>query len=231
MKRDRFNKLERDMQISSRNLHEFDCAEKPASTFSHPAPVRTPRSRTLTDEEIDLWITVARSVTPGRGKMVPYPSKPATTSEPAAGPPASRITGEVPPPPPKTNPPIPALSGVERRLKAKLAQGKAGVDAVLDLHGMHQHTAFGALRHFLSTAQRDGAKLVLVITGKGERPSADPLEQSGVLRRAVPHWLSSPDMRATVIGFEEATRPHGGSGALYVRIRRRDRIGAAKMGR
>jgi len=31
------NSLERDMQISLRNLHEFDCAEKPVSTFSHPA--------------------------------------------------------------------------------------------------------------------------------------------------------------------------------------------------
>jgi DNA-nicking Smr family endonuclease len=193
--------------------------------------VRMPRSRTLTEEEIELWITVARSVTPGRGKQLPHQPKPVVPTEPETDLPASRVSEQPPPPPAKPNPPIPALSGVERRLKAKLAQGKAGVDAVLDLHGMHQHTAFGALRHFLTTAQRDGAKLVLVITGKGERLSADPLEQGGVLRRAVPHWLSAPDMRATVIGFEEATRPHGGSGALYVRIRRRDRTGAAKTGR
>ena len=34
------NKLERDRQISLRNLRELDCAGKPAqrSTFSHPAP-------------------------------------------------------------------------------------------------------------------------------------------------------------------------------------------------
>jgi len=134
-------------------------------------------------------------------------------------------------PPLKKPPAIPALAGVERRLKLRLAQGKAGVDAVLDLHGMHQHTAFGALRHFLSTAQRDGAKLVLVITGKGERSSADSFESGGVLRRTVPHWLSAPELRSIVIGFEEATRPHGGSGALYVRIRRRDRVAANGRGR
>jgi DNA-nicking Smr family endonuclease len=193
--------------------------------------MRSPRSRTLSDEEIELWITVARSVTPGRGKILPHQPKPVTPLEPVDAPLAPRAPELALPAPAKISPPIPALSGVERRLKAKLAQGKAGVDAVLDLHGMHQHTAFGALRHFLSTAQRDGAKLVLVITGKGERPSADPLEQGGVLRRAVPHWLSAPEMRTIVIGFEEATRPHGGAGALYVRIRRRDRIGAAKTGR
>jgi tetratricopeptide (TPR) repeat protein len=37
IKRDRSDKLERDMRISLRNPREFDCAEKPASTFSHPA--------------------------------------------------------------------------------------------------------------------------------------------------------------------------------------------------
>jgi DNA-nicking Smr family endonuclease len=185
----------------------------------------------LSDEEIELWISVARSVTPGRGKILPHLQTPRVSDEAAAPLPQS---AEPQPSSGQTqvkSPALPALSGVERRLRAKLAQGKAGVDAVLDLHGMHQHTAFGALRHFLCTAQRDGAKLVLVITGKGERPSADPLEQGGVLRRAVPHWLSAPELRATVIGFEEATRPHGGSGALYVRIRRRERMGVAKTGR
>jgi DNA-nicking Smr family endonuclease len=193
--------------------------------------MRKPRSRSLTDEEIELWIAVARSVTPRHGKKLPH--LPNAAAEPETPPEVAPAKGADPilPQPEKKTSPVPGLAGVERRLRAKLAQGKAGVDAVLDLHGMHQHQAFSALRHFLSNAQRDGAKLVLVITGKGERPTSDPLEQGGVLRRAVPHWLSAPDMRATVIGFEEATRPHGGAGALYVRIRRRDKVGAAQAGR
>jgi DNA-nicking Smr family endonuclease len=185
---------------------------------------RSPRSRSLTDEEIELWIAVARSVTPRHGKSLPRPQKESAAAEPE---PAEAVASSMvlpPPAPLKKEPAIPALAGVERRLKLRLAQGKAGVDAVLDLHGMHQHTAFGALRHFLNTAQRDGAKLVLIITGKGERPAADSFESGGVLRRSVPHWLSAPELRSMVIGFEEATRSHGGSGALYVRVRRRDRI-------
>jgi DNA-nicking Smr family endonuclease len=193
--------------------------------------IRSSRARSLTDEEIELWIAVARSVTPRQGKILPHLQKESLAEEPETDA-AVTSAGTVPQPQAvQTRASIPSLTGVERRLKAKLAQGKAGVDAVLDLHGMHQHTAFGALRHFLTNAQHDGAKLVLVITGKGERPASDPFEQSGVLRRAVPHWLSAPEMRATVIGCEEATRPHGGAGALYVRIRRRDRIGATKTGR
>jgi DNA-nicking Smr family endonuclease len=36
----------------------------------------------------------------------------------------------------------------------------------------------------------------------------------------VPHWLSLPEFRSLVVGFEEANIGHGGAGALYVRIRR-----------
>jgi DNA-nicking Smr family endonuclease len=36
----------------------------------------------------------------------------------------------------------------------------------------------------------------------------------------VPHWLRMADMRPMVLGFEDAALGHGGSGALYVRLRR-----------
>jgi len=42
----------------------------------------------------------------------------------------------------------------------------------------------------------------------------------GVLRRVVPQWLRMPDLRPLILGFEEAHHGHGGSGALYVRLRR-----------
>ena len=63
---------------------------------------------------------------------------------------------------------------------------------------------------------------MIVVTGKG-----GPLDDSGqwhnergVLKRLTPHWLREADMRSVVLGFEEAGRAHGGSGALYVRLRR-----------
>ena len=55
------------------------------------------------------------------------------------------------------------------------------------------------------------------ITGKGKMGAES---ERGVLRRQVPHWLSLPEFRALVVGFEEAHIGHGGEGALYVRIRR-----------
>ena len=42
----------------------------------------------------------------------------------------------------------------------------------------------------------------------------------GVLRQQVPHWLSLPDLRELIVGYEAAAIRHGGDGALYVRLRR-----------
>ncbi len=65
---------------------------------------------------------------------------------------------------------------------------------------------------------------MLVVTGKGRAGASEPAtfeDEPGVLRRSVPHWLRAHDYHAIVSGFEEASRPHGGGGALYVRLRRR----------
>ena len=105
-------------------------------------------------------------------------------------------------------------------MKQKLGRGTEPIDARIDLHGMTQADAHAALTHFLRRAQRDGARVVLVITGKGARPGIDPYAERGVLKRQVPHWLESAELRAFVVGFENAGIGHGGAGALYVRVRR-----------
>ena len=117
--------------------------------------------------------------------------------------------------------PLP-LAPIERRLKRELARGRGGIDGAIDLHGLNQAEAHQALRGFLRYSQARGAKLVIVVTGKGG-PLDEPAPhggERGVLRRLAPHWLREPDLRPIVLGFEEAGRAHGGSGALYVRLRR-----------
>jgi len=87
---------------------------------------------------------------------------------------------------------------------------------------MRQVEAHDALTSFLRRSQASGHAVVLVVTGKGAS-SAGPffVEERGVLRRVVPHWLRLPELRPLVLGFEEASLHHGGAGALYVRLRRR----------
>ncbi len=81
---------------------------------------------------------------------------------------------------------------------------------------MTQAEAHDALAHFVERAVDRDWRLVLVITGKGRGGQG-----TGVLRQQVPHWLSLPDLRAHIVGFETAHITHGGEGALYVRLRRR----------
>ena len=90
---------------------------------------------------------------------------------------------------------------------------------MVDLHGLRQAEAHDRLIGFLQRARAAGHGLVLVITGKGGAGGA-LFDERGVLRRAVPHWLSRPDLRPLVLGFETAAPQHGGAGALYVRLRR-----------
>ena len=86
---------------------------------------------------------------------------------------------------------------------------------------MTQARAHAALLGFLQRSQDDGARMALVVTGKGSGGSArDSTAVRGVLKRQVPIWLSLPEFRAFIVGFEDAHIGHGGEGALYVRLRR-----------
>jgi DNA-nicking Smr family endonuclease len=182
------------------------------------APPRPQRLRRLSDEEIALWAEVARGIKRRRGAALPTPSNPpAGAPAPAPAPIAAEAPARRP-----TQRGAPPLAPIERRLKRELARGRGAIDAALDLHGLTQAEARLALRGFLRHSQTRGARLVIVVTGKGgplDELGGQPRER-GVLRRLAPHWLREPDLRSVVLGFEEAGRAHGGSGALYVRLRR-----------
>jgi DNA-nicking Smr family endonuclease len=113
----------------------------------------------------------------------------------------------------------PEVEAIERRQKQQLARGRVEIDARLDLHGKTQAQAHTELMRFLRRAQSQGAKFVLVITGKGAL-ARNHAGEPGVLRRQVPLWLRQPELRSCVSAFEQAHVVHGGEGALYVRLRR-----------
>lgn len=174
------------------------------------------RGRHLTGEDIQLWERVARSVRPMRKKS----ARPEQPAPPEPKPVAARRPAVAPPPAPPAAKPAtpPPVAPLERRLKQKLARGSQALDGRLDLHGHSQAQAHDALYRFLRRMQSRGGRLVLVITGKGERKLGGRGE--GVLRRAVPLWLALPEFRTFVIGFDAAAPAHGGEGALYVRLRK-----------
>jgi DNA-nicking Smr family endonuclease len=170
--------------------------------------------RRLSDDERALWRGVARGVTPLRRDAEPGtpPDQPVRQAPPQS------VRKQ-----PQTAKQPPALVQFDRRLRQRVARGHAAIDVRLDLHGLTQQQAHAALLHFLARAQAQGAKLALVVTGKGIGAAAAAASERGVLRRQVPLWLSLPEFRRFIVSFEQAHAGHGGEGALYLRLRRRPR--------
>jgi DNA-nicking Smr family endonuclease len=184
----------------------------------------TRKGRGLSGEERALWDTVTRAIAPLRRRKVKTEepgakteSTKAETIQIAAKPARKAVAAPLVAP---SRPAAPPFAPLGRRMRQKLARGSESIDARIDLHGMTQDRAHAALAHFLRRAQHEGARVVLVITGKGLRPGSDPHAERGVLKRQVPLWLESAELRPLVIGFESATVGHGGAGALYVRVRK-----------
>jgi DNA-nicking Smr family endonuclease len=195
------------------------------------------RRRGLTEEDKELWAFVTREVEPlkRRRRRKPLPKEVAApaaveaTPEPPPSKPAKAARpAPVPKPPAPKPPPLTPLAALDRHERRRIVRGTKAIDGRIDLHGMRQDEAHGALRGFLHHAQAHGHSMVLVITGKGA-PGDRAIgrdDERGVLRRVVPQWLRLPDLRGFVVGFEEAHQGHGGSGALYVRLRRSRRLEA-----
>jgi DNA-nicking Smr family endonuclease len=196
---------------------------RPEPSAESPAPPR--RRRALSEDERVLWESVAKQTKPLRKKpravkaQAPPSIEEKVAAPPAAGPKHLAVTK--PAKILRPAPPVPPLAPLGRRERSQLSRGRKDIDARLDLHGMTQTRAHHALFAFLQRANSDGLTFVLVITGKGRVSAAE--SERGVLRRQVPQWLSLPEFRALVVGFEEAHIGHGGEGALYVRVRRRAR--------
>ncbi|MCC1492442.1 Smr/MutS family protein [Cognatishimia sp. F0-27] len=190
--------------------------------------------RRVRPEELDLWNKVARSADPlhkaRRADPLPKPSPKKPEPQPQTIPAfhlGQKAPGRgttAPAPPPTTGDRLRA-EPVQMDAKAftRLKRGKATPEARIDLHGMTLDQAHPTLINFILTSQARNLRLVLVITGKGQREDPyDPMpRRRGVLRTQVPQWLRMTPIGGAVLQIAQAHRRHGGEGAFYVYLRRR----------
>ena len=194
------------------------------------------RRRPLTADEAELWAHAMRDAKAMRRRRKVESEMNGRSAEAMAD---SQRTASAPAPESKNGhkvklnglpsppaaPSAPPLANFEDRHRRKLARNAEAIDARLDLHGMRQREAHGALRAFLFASAARGDRNILIITGKGVRADIERRrdyfeEERGVLRRLVPQWLSEPEFRAIVVSYTTAAIRHGGEGALYVRLRK-----------
>ena len=184
--------------------------------------------RPLHPEDVRLWSLVTATVRPHRTRpapeatSAPKPLPTATGGRPGPSPkdPALRSAAPAPQPAPvrKPAPPVKKVvpDEIEPRRKRRISLAREPIGARLDLHGLNQDHARAAVIGFVRRAHEDGARAVLIITGKGAMGD-------GVLRRHTPDWLADPAIRPLIAGLSAAERHHGGEGALYVALKRRHR--------
>lgn len=117
---------------------------------------------------------------------------------------------------------------VDSRNLERFRKGKMPIEGRIDLHGMNQDTAHRTLERFILSAYGAGKRCVLVITGKGDRERAGAehatdwmAPRPGILRERVPEWLRDVPLGPLVLQTAQAQAKDGGSGALYVLLRRK----------
>ncbi len=105
--------------------------------------------------------------------------------------------------------------GLQHNLMRKLRRGQYVTRAELDLHGMTAAEARPALADFIARCQARDLRCVRIIHGKGlSSPDRKP-----VLKSRVNAWLQRSD---AVLAFCSARPRDGGTGALYVLLKRPD---------
>lgn len=215
---------------------------KPPNDTDTPATAK-PRPGKTVPEDMALWDTVTKSVTPlpaqtkkprkpVRGASIPAVAAPVKTGKAVAGKPATGLESTVKaarPPAhasvfsPRLKPVAPqaerslpkTTAPLDRPRQRSIKKGSTPIDGRIDLHGMTQAEAHQALSRFLRRHAGLGSRCILVITGKGSRGDGS----GGVLRRNAPEWVRDILGRG-LLSLGEALPQHGGGGAFYVMLRR-----------
>lgn len=99
---------------------------------------------------------------------------------------------------------------------------KFKIEATLDLHGLTIDKAYDAVYHFIVSSYNQNKRVVLIITGKGlEHKEQDIFSPIGSLKQSVPTWLQNDEMKNMILSYTHPTPKLGGSGALYILLRRK----------
>lgn len=162
--------------------------------------------RPLNPEEEALWQRVVESVRPLHAvnpKSDPGPARaPKIAVRPTVAAPARKAE------------PGTTLDGSWDR---RLSRGLVQPDRTVDLHGHSLATAYDLLDRRLEQAAATGDRVLLLITGKARSGT----ERRGAIRAAVGDWLAASRHAGHIAAVRGAHPRHGGSGALYIVLRRK----------
>lgn len=83
----------------------------------------------------------------------------------------------------------------------------------LDLHKLTQEQAYRQLQRFILSAYESNKRELIIITGK-----------SGILKQEVPRWLDNEPFSSVILDIREASLRDGGSGALNLYLKKKNKL-------
>ena len=119
------------------------------------------------------------------------------------------------------------LSGsgsIDKNVYSRLKSGKINPEKTLDLHGLKYNEALNIVRSTIISSYNRHLRLILIVTGKGRKVDFNNTlnieRQKGILRKSLPDWLDTNELRPLILNISSAHISHGGSGAFYVYLRK-----------
>lgn len=108
------------------------------------------------------------------------------------------------------------VADLDPKIYRQLRAGQFSPEAHLDLHGLNAEQAMLTLLHFVREHYLAGKRCLLLIPGRGSNsPGGVP-----VLKEELKTWLTREPLKRAVLAFTTALPRHGGTGALYVLLRK-----------
>ena len=108
------------------------------------------------------------------------------------------------------------VRGLDSKIFQQLKAGRLSAEGHLDLHGQNADQALDSLLFFMRESYLAGRRMVLVIPGRGKNSPRG----LGILRQELQTWLTREPLRRIVLAFCTAQPKDGGTGAIYVLLRK-----------
>lgn len=176
--------------------------------------------RRLNPEERALWEKVVASVKPIHRTAAATPDAPPHAPPAASAPRAAQRPSASPAKERKVAVrPAPGVT-LDGGWDKRLSRGIVQPDATVDLHGHNLATAYDLLDRQLDRAIVHGVRVLLLVTGKPPTDDRRPVGR-GAIRAAIGDWLAASRHARDIAAVRNAHPRHGGSGALYIVLRRK----------
>ena len=109
------------------------------------------------------------------------------------------------------------VQGFSPRLMQRLKRGQFPIQSYIDLHGLTKQEAQLKVGDFVLKSYYSGLRCILVVHGRGLNSE----NHIPVLKERLPLWLTRGPAKKIVLAFSTARSYDGGTGALYVLLKKK----------